>query len=111
MNIHPIKTEQDYDKDLSVVDRLRGARENTEDGEILDILLIHIESYECIYIRIDTPGRIEDIKLRMEQLNISRKDLELVIVSRGQVSEILNRKLNLSLSMFKGLHSKLHIPL
>jgi HTH-type transcriptional regulator / antitoxin HigA len=111
MNIHPIKTEQDYDKALSVVDNLWGAREDTEDGEKLDILLILIENYESIHHPIDPPDPIEAIKFRMEQLNISRKDLESVIGSRGRVSEILSRKRNLSLNMIKGLHSKLHIPL
>jgi HTH-type transcriptional regulator/antitoxin HigA len=111
MNIHPIKTEQDYDKALSVVGNLWGAREDTEDGEKLDILLILIENYESIHHPIDLPDPIEAIKFRMEQLNISRKDLESVIGSRGRVSEILSRKRNLSLNMIKGLHSKLHIPL
>jgi HTH-type transcriptional regulator/antitoxin HigA len=111
MNIHPIKTEQDYDKALSVVDNLWGTREDTEDGEKLDILLILIENYESIHHPIDPPDPIEAIKFRMEQLNISRKDLESVIGSRGRVSEILSRKRNLSLNMIKGLHSKFNIPL
>ncbi|MDC9719298.1 MAG: helix-turn-helix domain-containing protein [Gammaproteobacteria bacterium] len=111
MNIHPIKTEQDYENALSVVDNLWGASEDTEAGEKLDILLILIENYESIHHPIDPPDPIEAIKFRMEQLNLSRKDLESVIGSRGRVSEILSRKRNLSLNMIKGLHSKLHIPL
>jgi len=111
MNIHPIKSEQDYDKALSIVDDLWGARENTKEGEKLDILLILIDNYESTHYPIDPPDPIEAIEFRMEQLNITRKDLESVIGSRGRVSEILNRKRNLSLNMIKGLHSKLHIPL
>ncbi|MFT5598957.1 MAG: HTH-type transcriptional regulator/antitoxin HigA [Chitinophagales bacterium] len=90
---------------------LWGAREDTNDGEKLDILLILIENYESIHHRIDAPDLIEAIKFRMEKLNLSRKGLESVIGLRGRVSETLNRKRNLSLSMIKGLHSKLHIPL
>ena len=47
----------------------------------------------------------------MEQMNLSRKDLEKPIGSRGRVSEVLNRRRNLSLNMIRNLHSQLHIPL
>lgn len=47
----------------------------------------------------------------MEQMNLTRKDLEPLIGSRGRVSEAFNRKRSLSLPMIHRLHSSLHVPL
>jgi len=111
MNIQPIKTESDYEQALSVVDKLWGSKEGTQDGDELDILLVLIESYENKHHPIDPPDPVEAIKFRMEQMNLSRKDLEKYIGPRGRVSEVLNRRRNLSLNMIRNLHSQLHIPL
>lgn len=43
----------------------------------------------------------------MEQMNLSRKDLEPCIGSRARVSEILNRNRELTLTMIRALHQKL----
>ena len=111
MNIHPIKTESDYKSALAEVEQLWGAEEGTEKGDVLDILLVLIEDYENKHHPIDPPDPIEAIKFRMEQMNLSRKELESIIGSRGRVSEVLNRRRGLSLSMIRSLHSNLHIPL
>jgi HTH-type transcriptional regulator/antitoxin HigA len=47
----------------------------------------------------------------MEQLDLTRKDLEPYIGSRYRVSEVLNRKRDLSISMIRRLHEGLNIPL
>ena len=111
MNIQPIKTEQDYDKALAEIELLWGADESTEKGDKLDILLILVEDYENIHYPILPPDPIEAIKFRMEQMNLSRKDLEPYIGERGRVSEVLNYKRGLSLNMIRSLHSNLSIPL
>ncbi len=46
----------------------------------------------------------------MEQNDLTRKDLQPFIGSMGRVSEILNRKRDLSLIMIKCLHHGLNIP-
>ena len=111
MNIHPIKTESNYEATLAEVERLWGAIEGTEEGDTLDILLVLIEDYENKHHPIGPPDPIEAIKFRMEQMNLSRKELESIIGSRGRVSEVLNRRRGLSLNMIRSLHSNLHIPL
>ena len=45
MNIHPIKTENDYDAALSEIERLWGSKEGTESGDKLDILLVLVNPY------------------------------------------------------------------
>ena len=51
MNIHPIKTENDYDAALSEIERLWGSKEGTESGDKLDILLVLVEDYENKVLR------------------------------------------------------------
>lgn len=46
----------------------------------------------------------------MEQMGLSRRDLEPAIGSRGRVSEVLTRKRPLTLSMVRSLAALLHIP-
>ena len=111
MNIHPIKTERDYDSALDEIERLWGAPEDTPEGDYLDVLLVLVDNYESKYHPIDPPDPVEAIKFRMEQLNITRKDLEQIIGSRWRVSEIFSRKRTLTLPMIRRLHNTLNIPL
>lgn len=111
MDIYPIKTEADYKKALSEIENLWGAKGNTKDGDKLDILLVLVEAYEEKHYPIDPPDPVEALKFRMEQMNLSRKDLEPFIGKRGRVSEIFNHQRNLTLSMIRKLHYNLHIPL
>ncbi len=111
MNIQPIKTEQDYDKALTEIEEFWGVDEGTKNGDKLDILLILVDDYEKIHYPILPPDPIEAIKFRMEQMNLSRKDIEPYIGGRGRVSEILNYQRKLSLNMIRSLHSNLSIPL
>ncbi|NKC16332.1 MAG: transcriptional regulator [Gammaproteobacteria bacterium] len=111
MHIQPIKNERDYESALAEVESLWGADEGTEDGDKLDIWLVLIEDYENKHHQIFPPDPVAAIKFRMEQMNLSRKDLEPYIGSRGRVSEILNHRRSLSLNMIRALHSNLSIPL
>jgi HTH-type transcriptional regulator/antitoxin HigA len=111
MKISPIRTESDYDKALKEVERLWGSEPKTPDGDLLDVLVILVENYEAKQHPIDPPDPIEAIKFRMEQMNLSRKDLEPLIGPRGRVAEVINRRRPLSLSMIRNLHGKLRIPL
>ena len=47
----------------------------------------------------------------MEQMGYKQKDLESIIGYKGHVSEILNKKRKLTVSMIRKLHEKLNIPL
>ncbi len=111
MDIHPIKTETDYKRALVKIKNLWGAKENTKEGDILDVLLVLVEAYEKTHYPIGPPDPIEALKFRMEQMNLSRKDLEPYIGKRGRVSDILNHQRNLTLNMIRKLHFHLHIPL
>ena len=111
MDIQPIKNEENYDNALAEIEALWGAEEGTKKGDKLDILLVLAEDYEEKHHQISPPDPIEAIKFRMEQMNLTRKDLEPFIGGRGRVSEVLNHRRGLSLSMIRNLHSNLSIPL
>ncbi len=111
MNIHPIRTEADYDAALSEIERLWGSKAGTPNADRLDVLLILVENYESKHHPIDPPDPVDAIKFRMEQMNLTRKDLEPLIGPRGRVAEVINRRRPLSLAMIRSLHQRLHIPL
>ena len=111
MNVHPIRTEADYDTALSEVERLWGSKAGTPEGDRLDVLIVLVHDYESKHHPIDPPDPVDAIKFRMEQQNLTRKDLERVIGARGRVAEVLNRRRPLSLAMIRNLHHELHIPL
>lgn len=110
MDIKPIKTEQDYQDALKRLEDIFDSVPNTPDGDELEILGVLIDNYEKIYSPIDLPDPIEAIKFRMEQLNYSNYDLAQIIGLKSRVSEILNKKRKLSITMIRKLHDVLSIP-
>ena len=113
MEIKPIKTEVDYDAALTEVEWLMesGVEPDTPEGDRLEVLVTLVEAYEAQHYPMGLPDPIEAMKSRMEDLELTRKDLEPLIGSRGRVSEILNRKRLLTMPMIRKLHEVLHIPL
>lgn len=111
MKIRPIKTEQDYTRALARINQLMDAREGTPAGDELDVLVTLVESYETKRHPIAPPDPIQAILFRMDQMGMTRKDLEPLIGGRGRVSEVLARKRRLSLDMIRQLHAALKIPL
>ena len=94
---------------LEEVDRLWGAKSGTPDGDRLDILATLIDAYETDHYPMDPPDPIEAIKFRMDQQNLTRRDLEEIIGTRTRIAEILNRKRALSIAMIRRLHERLGI--
>ena len=110
MEIRPIRTEKDYRKALKRTGEIWDAEPGTPEADELESLLPLIEDYEEAHYHIDPPDPIEAIKVRMEDLGLSRKDLESCIGSRGRVSDILNRRRPLTLPMIRKLSAKLGLP-
>ena len=113
MNIHPIRTEVDYEKALLRIDELMelDLALGTKLGDELEILVLLVEKYEEKNWSIATPDPIEAIKYRMEEMGLKQKDMIPIFGTKSKVSEVLNRKIGLSLTMISNISSKLHIPL
>jgi HTH-type transcriptional regulator/antitoxin HigA len=107
--LKPIRTKADYEKALSDVERLWGAKSGTPKGDRLDVLATLIDAYEAEHYPMEPPDPVEAIKFRMEQQGLSRKDLEPLIGTRTRVAEVLNRKRSLSIGMIRRLHDRLGI--
>jgi HTH-type transcriptional regulator/antitoxin HigA len=111
MNIEPIKDEDSYERALMRVRELMHAKPDTPAGDELDMLATLLEAYEDRHFPIEPPDPVDAILFRAEQMGLDRKDLEPYLGSRHRVSEILNRKRNLSITMIRRLHAGLSIPL
>lgn len=112
MNIRPIHTKADYKATLKEVSGLMESdpAPGTPDGDRLDILTTLIQAYEARHFPIGTPDPVEAIKFRMEQSELTVKDLEPLIGKSNRVYEILNHKRPLTLAMIRRLHQSLGIP-
>jgi len=110
MNIKPIKTNSDYETVLKEIEQLFDAKPGTPAGDRLEVLSTLVEDYEDEHYSIPLPDPIEMILYTMESRGLNRADLEPYIGSRARVSEVLNRKRPLSLSMIQKLNSGLGIP-
>ena len=110
MDIKPIKNERDYKAALKTIEKLMDAKSGSKDGDCLDILVTLVDAYEAKHHAIDAPDPIEAIRFVMEQQDLKRKDLEEYIGSRARVSEVLNHKRKLTLSMIRKLNIGLGIP-
>ena len=113
MQIKPIHTEADYDQALERVDALMELNPalGTLESDELEILAMLIEKYEEKAWAISEPDPIEAIKIRMEQMDLKQKDLTPYIGNKSKVSEVLNRKVGLSLNMIYNLAKGLNLPL
>src|SRR5262249_61352633 len=107
--VKPIRTKRDHEAALREIERLWGAKIGTPEGDRLDVLATLIDAYEAERYPMDPPDPIEAIKFRMEQLGLTRRDLEGVIGTRTRIAEVLNRKRSLSIGMIRRLHERLGI--
>ena len=108
--IKPIRNEAEYQKALNRLEKIFNAKQGTNEGDELEVLSILIDNYENEHFPIDSPDPIEAIKFRMDQLGIKQNDLAKIIGFKSRVSEIINRKRKLSLTMIRKLHQQLNIP-
>jgi HTH-type transcriptional regulator/antitoxin HigA len=109
MDIHPVKTEADYETALEEIERLFHAAPNTPEGDRLDVLVTLVAAYEEQHYPVPPPDPIEAVVYYMESRGLTRRDLEPYIGSRARVAEVLNRRRPLSLEMIRRLHAGLGI--
>src|SRR5215470_4940369 len=109
MDIHPIRTEADYEAALADIECLFDAAPHTPGGDRLEVLATLVEAYEEQHYSLPAPDPIEAIKYHMESRGLCRRDLEPYLGSRARVAEVLNRKRPLSLEMIRRLHTGLGI--
>lgn len=113
MLLKPINNEKEYDDALTRVDELMNLNPDigTNESNELEILVLLIEKYEERHWAISIADPIEAIKYRMEEMNLKQNDLIPYVGNKSKVSELLNRKIALSLTMIRNLSQALKLPL
>ena len=108
--VRPVRTERDYEDALERIGQIMSARPGTPAGDELDVLSTLVEAYEAEHYPIDAPDPIALVEFAMEQRGADRSELEPIIGGRGRVSEVLNRRRPLSLSMIRRLKAEWALP-
>lgn len=111
MQVEIIKNKKQYVSALQRFEEIFFAKANTKEGKEAQLLALVIKDYEDKCYPINSPDPVEAIKYRMEQLNMTKKELGEILGYTSRVSEILNRKRKLTLEMVRNLHEKLNLPL
>jgi len=83
---------------------------DSKESDELEVLSILVKDYEYVHFPIPKPNPLDAIKFRMEQMEMSEKDLSEILGYRSRKSEILSGKRKLSLAMIRKLNEILHIP-
>lgn len=109
-NIRAIRSKTDHEAALARIDVLMDAQPGTPLGDELDVLVDLVELYEAKHVPMGYPSPVEAIKFRMEQADLSPRDLIPIIGSRSKVSEVLSGKRPLTMQMARALHNDLGIP-
>ncbi|MCC0008447.1 MAG: ImmA/IrrE family metallo-endopeptidase [Hyphomicrobiaceae bacterium] len=110
MKIKPIRSAEQHQlakKQLKALISSNGDGSKSDDIEVLTAVL---ERYEQHQFAISPPSPLAAIQHRMEQRNLSPRDLEPFLGTRARVSEILSGKRSLSLDHIRSLHQGLSIP-
>lgn len=107
-----IHTEADHEAALQRIDALmeKDPDPTSPEGEELELLGLLVECYEKEKYPMDIPTPVAAIQFRMEQQGLKPKDLVPYLGSPSKVSEILNGKRPLTMSMIRRLHKGLGIP-
>ena len=107
-----IKNDHEYEEVMAELNSLIDIdpTPGTEEGDKLELLSLIVGTYEKEHFPMEDPDPIEAIKFRMDQMELTRKDLVPYIGSKSKVSEVLNHKRPLTLSMIRALNRGLGIP-
>lgn len=108
--IKPIRTEKDYEAALARIDELMDAEPGSAAFDEVDVLADLVELYESKHDPMGYPSPLAAIEFRMEQGNLSPRDLIPYIGGRSKVSEVLSGKRAISMPMARALYEHLRIP-
>ena len=112
MNVKIIKSKEGYAEAMArlsalmSLDPVTGSDDDNELG-LLALVIADFEHQTVPPVQVDP---IESILFRMDQMDLSRKDLIPYIGSISKVSEVLSRKRPLSLPMIRRLNRGMGIP-
>jgi HTH-type transcriptional regulator/antitoxin HigA len=112
MNVKIIKSAKDYEANMARLSVLMSLdpKPNSKEENELELLALVIQDFERQTVPPVKADPIESILFRMDQMQLTRKELIPYIGSISKVSEVLSRKRPLSLPMIRRLNQGLGIP-
>jgi HTH-type transcriptional regulator/antitoxin HigA len=113
MEIRPIRTDKDHQAALAEIEAYWGAREGTEEGDRLAVLLALVEIYEAKHWPIDVSERFDPIDVlnyAITELGHTQAELAQLLGSRSRASEILLRRRALTVDMIHKISETWKIP-
>ncbi len=107
-----IKSEVEYHKTLDMVELLfdKKVKKNSEQGRMLELLLLIIKDYEDKHHAVPLPDAIETIKTVMKERGLKAKDLSEALGSKSYISQILNKHKPMTADIMKYFYKHLGIP-
>lgn len=106
----PIKTEEQYDEAINALEEIIDCEEGSPEMELKELIGILIHEYEQREFPIEDPDPIEAIKHQMEELGVTAAEMASLVGGKSRLSEMLNRKRNLSVKQVKEISARLDIP-
>ncbi|SEJ29641.1 HTH-type transcriptional regulator / antitoxin HigA [Dyadobacter sp. SG02] len=116
ITIKPITNQADFEEAGKVIEALMDADLLEDEAErkkaldIMEAITVLAIDYEKKHYPMPKPDPIEAIKERMEQLHLTRKDVAPYFGGENRVSEVLNKKRNLTIKMIREISKNLGIP-
>ena len=105
--IKSIRTVKDYETALARIDALMDAEPDSAEFDKLSVLADLVELYESKHEPMGYPSPVAAIEFRMEQGELSLRDLIPFIGSRAKISEVLSGKRAITMPMARALHEHL----
>jgi HTH-type transcriptional regulator/antitoxin HigA len=104
LDLHPIKTESEYEAALLEIESLLEVPPGTPEAARLDLLATLVDAYEQEHFPIALPDPIEAIRFYLESRGLDAQVLIPILGDQEQVNQVLNRQQPLSLEMIRQLH-------
>jgi HTH-type transcriptional regulator/antitoxin HigA len=111
LELKVINSEKAHKQALAAIERLWDAAPGTKEHDTLEVLALLAEDYEKRTVPMEEPDPVAAITFRLEQAGLEPKDLVPILGSRSRVSEVMNHKRKLTVSMIRKLFDELHIPM
>ena len=105
-----MQNHEDLEAALKAIELLWDAEPGSPEADRLDVLVTLAEQYEEEHHPINPPDPIELILHVMDARGLTRRDLQPYLGGRARVSEILNRRRPLTLTMIRRLQDGLGLP-
>ncbi|NJO91491.1 MAG: helix-turn-helix domain-containing protein [Chloroflexia bacterium] len=109
-----LKTDAQHKKAIKRLEFLTDKEEIDKISELEEMEIVYlsvlIEEYEEIHSPIGPPNPVEYLKFLLEDKNMKQQDLvNLLGISKGTLSNILNYRKKLSIEMIRALHNQMGI--